>query len=167
MTKTTKTAGTKVECQLCEGHFCSKQGLLVKHGYKRPGDGYLHGECGGTGHAPFPATDALVVYRDMIARMHSDTFAWLSSLHAGVVTHAVVKDEDAQWQAMRCPRSERAALLLKTRDLFVGVSAPDDLKKAFAAMTWAAEQKERWLRQDLARVTARLAKAEELNKKAA
>ncbi len=162
--KTSSSAALSLrsECQLCEGSFCTKNGLMVKHGYKRPGDGYLVGECGGSHHAPFPATDALVPYLAMLQRMASDTFAWLSALRAGVVTTARVQDEAALFRSYSAPRSEREALKAMTRELHVGVSCPYDLDKAFKAMAWAAEQKDRWLRSDIARVTARIAKGEAL-----
>lgn len=63
------------ECQICERAFTAKKGLLSKHGYKRPGDGFLHGECFGAHRAAFPATDALVEYRAIIAGMLGDAFA--------------------------------------------------------------------------------------------
>lgn len=52
----------KDECQVCAGTFSLKNGLLVKHGFKRPGTGRLHGRCMGEGHLPFPDTVALVQY---------------------------------------------------------------------------------------------------------
>ncbi len=167
MTTSSATKSTKSECQLCEGHFCTKNGLMVKHGYKRPGDGYLVGECGGSHHAPFPATDALVPYLAMLQKMASDNFAWLNALRAGVVTSAVCQDEAALFASYSAPRSERARLAATTRDLFVGVSCPSDLAKAFKRMTWAAEQKDGWLRSDIARVERRLALAATLSAKAA
>lgn len=155
----------KSECQICESHFCTKNGVLVKHGYKRPGDGYLHGECSGVGHAPFPATDALVPYRAMIATMHSNAFARQNALLAGVETHAVVRDEEANRLAdrmvARSQREERDQLRTRVRDLFVGVSNSFHLAAAFRTMTWAATQKERWLRAELERVDARIARAAE------
>jgi hypothetical protein len=47
-------------CQVCLMHFAVRGQVrsggkmsLVKHGYKRPGVGWLVGECKGTGHPPF------------------------------------------------------------------------------------------------------------------
>lgn len=51
------------ECQICECQQATRNGRMVHHGYKRPGDGYQHGDCYGVGHAPYPATDALEAYR--------------------------------------------------------------------------------------------------------
>lgn len=32
-------------CPVCEGNFKLHDGKLVHHGYQRPGDGYIHGDC--------------------------------------------------------------------------------------------------------------------------
>jgi len=53
----------KVECQVCEGHYCEdRDGCLWNHGYQRPGWGWLVGGCYGVGHKPFPATNRLEDY---------------------------------------------------------------------------------------------------------
>jgi len=60
-----KTEPTRArgECQICEAKFSMTGGRLGHHGYKRPGCGYIVGDCMGVGHEPYPATDALVKYR--------------------------------------------------------------------------------------------------------
>jgi len=60
-------------CQLCEGDFRLRDGRLVHHGYKRPGDGSIHGDCPGVGLPPYEATcDGIRAYvvslRDQVAR---------------------------------------------------------------------------------------------------
>jgi len=50
MTKTNKTIGT---CQECFRAYCLNGALLVNHGFKRPGDGYLLGRCGGVDQEAF------------------------------------------------------------------------------------------------------------------
>lgn len=52
----------RAECQICEGKFAVLNGGMVHHGYKRPGYGFIVGDCMGVGHAPYPATDALERY---------------------------------------------------------------------------------------------------------
>lgn len=56
------------ECQICEGTFACHNGVLGHHGYKRPGWGFIVGDCTGVDHKPFPATDALVKYRESLDR---------------------------------------------------------------------------------------------------
>lgn len=73
-----KPAEGRGECQICEGHFSNRTGTLAKHGYKRPGDGFLHGECYGAHRRPYTATDALVEYRKIIEGMLRDAKADLA-----------------------------------------------------------------------------------------
>lgn len=56
----------RAECQICEGTFACHNGCLGHHGYKRPGWGFIVGDCMGVDHKPFPATDALVKYRESL-----------------------------------------------------------------------------------------------------
>lgn len=39
-------------CPVCEGTFKLHKGNLVHHGYQRPGDGYIHGDCFTVGMEP-------------------------------------------------------------------------------------------------------------------
>lgn len=55
-------------CGVCGGNFKrDSEGDLVKHGYERPGDGYLHGECFGVRYQPFELSAESVV--DFLARV--------------------------------------------------------------------------------------------------
>lgn len=55
------------ECQICERQqSLDSTGDLGLHGYKRPGCGYIIGNCMGVGHKPYPATDALETYLTMV-----------------------------------------------------------------------------------------------------
>lgn len=58
----TEPKSPRAECQICEAKFALHNGRMVHHGYKRPGCGFIVGDCMGVGHAPYPATDALVLY---------------------------------------------------------------------------------------------------------
>ncbi len=51
------------ECQICERQQAlDGAGNLGHHDYKRPGWGFIQGDCLGVGHKVYPATDALVIY---------------------------------------------------------------------------------------------------------
>jgi hypothetical protein len=50
-------------CGVCEGDYKLLSGRLVHHGYRRPGHGYIVGDCFGVARLPYPATDALIEYR--------------------------------------------------------------------------------------------------------
>jgi hypothetical protein len=55
------------ECQICEHRQClTATGTMVHHGYFRPGYGHIEGDCFGVGRLPFPATDALVEYLEVV-----------------------------------------------------------------------------------------------------
>jgi hypothetical protein len=40
-------------CPVCEGAFKVRDGKMVHHGFKRPGDGSIHGDCFGVGLPPY------------------------------------------------------------------------------------------------------------------
>lgn len=50
MTKVTREFGI---CQACLGEFHVHAKKMVLHGYKRPGTGYIEGDCVGVGEAPY------------------------------------------------------------------------------------------------------------------
>lgn len=55
------------ECQICERKQATdKDGTLGHHGYKRPGCGWIQGDCMGEGHLPYPATDVLELYLKVV-----------------------------------------------------------------------------------------------------
>ncbi len=72
----------KKECQCCEGRFATRHNQLGHHGYKRPGIGYILGDCMGVGYAPYPAYDAL----EKLLGIISDNIARLATEVNGLVT---------------------------------------------------------------------------------
>jgi hypothetical protein len=58
-TKTTTTRHIG-NCQVCEADQKLHSGMLVLHGYQRPGDGYAHGRCPGVDAAPYEVSCELV-----------------------------------------------------------------------------------------------------------
>lgn len=50
MSTTTRFLGN---CPVCEGDFKLHKGKLVHHGYQRPGDGMIHGDCFCVGMDPY------------------------------------------------------------------------------------------------------------------
>lgn len=86
---------SKVECQVCGGCFkATKGGMVGKHGYKRPGDGFLHGECRGAGRAPYKATDAIVETLAVYAPAAAAAEALSARYAAREVTAFVVRYSD-------------------------------------------------------------------------
>lgn len=71
------------ECQVCEGRYCTTTGgELVHHGYTRPGDGFIHGDCFGVGYKAYPETDGLVAYVTALRAQAERTAARLAALPA-------------------------------------------------------------------------------------
>lgn len=77
----------RAECQICERtQAVDADGTLGNHGYKRPGWGFIQGNCFGQGYRPYPATDALEAYKtavlDYITKCQSelDDLPMLTSL---------------------------------------------------------------------------------------
>jgi hypothetical protein len=55
-------------CQVCEGDFKLHGGRMVLHGYKRPGHGYILGDCMGVGEVPYEVScDITKRMRDGVA----------------------------------------------------------------------------------------------------
>jgi hypothetical protein len=53
------------ECQICEQIQKLRKKELVLHGYKRPGHGYIVGDCPGVGHPPYELScERCEVFRD-------------------------------------------------------------------------------------------------------
>jgi hypothetical protein len=54
----------RAECQICEcQQAVEANGCIGHHGYKRPGCGFIEGDCFGVDHKPYPETDALQRYQ--------------------------------------------------------------------------------------------------------
>ncbi len=73
-------------CQLCEGDFKLHESKMVHHGYERPGDGYIHGDCPAVGADPYEVSCDLL--KKMIPGLKwqlENLNAWLLKLQSGVV----------------------------------------------------------------------------------
>lgn len=86
-------------CQICEAEhrlttdafpsleIFGTEHKVVHHGYQRPGDGQIHGDCAGVGEAPFEIScEATKRYRAAIAVRRELSAARLDQLRRGVVT---------------------------------------------------------------------------------
>lgn len=90
---TAETATRHVgNCQFCELDHKVQGDRLVHHGYKRPGHGYIYGDCDGVGQLPYELSRDLVVARLAATRRGlADTHDYLGRLRAGRVT-VIVND---------------------------------------------------------------------------
>ena len=84
MTTATRHIGN---CQICEGDFKIHLGTMVHHGYKRPGHGYIIGDCGGVNHFPYEVSCELIKsYKAGLANLLTEKKAALVDLEAGKIT---------------------------------------------------------------------------------
>jgi len=76
------------DCQVCSRRFAvDGQGLMVNHGFQRPGWGYLVGGCFGVGHVPYQHGKArLEEWRERIVRQLANMEAHLRNLQSGKIT---------------------------------------------------------------------------------
>lgn len=73
-------------CGVCEREIAVQDGKLVHHGYRRPGDGQIHGDCFAVGYEPYErSTEASVAYQKMVAASIPGMQARLSRLLDGKV----------------------------------------------------------------------------------
>ena len=80
-------------CQICEGDQKLHAGGMVHHGYRRPGDGFIHGDCPGVGHVPYEVSCDLVKEHIVdLGRFIKDKQDWLRRLQGGEVTELHVEE---------------------------------------------------------------------------
>jgi len=75
-------------CQICEGDFkTSPDGTVALHGYKRPGDGSIHGRCPGEGWAAYElGTNRIPLVIDAYKQEAVDIDKRVRRIDAGEVT---------------------------------------------------------------------------------
>jgi hypothetical protein len=79
-------------CPCCFGDYVvtDKSTKMVHHGYERPGDGMIHGDCYGVGYAPFEVScEGTKFYRGIV---HNALLSYQATL-VGLPTLEVVKVE--------------------------------------------------------------------------
>ena len=82
-----QTIGT---CAICSNQQVVRHGVMVLHGYQRPGHGYVIGNCFGVDYQPYEVSaDACVAYVPVLEH-HKGTYQQrLADLNAGKVTQFV------------------------------------------------------------------------------
>jgi hypothetical protein len=88
------------ECQICERTQKLRGKLLVLHGYRRPGWGWIEGECPGVGHLPYELScDQCVVYRSRAVEHVKSLTRRLTEIERGEATIKAYKQNTryAQW----------------------------------------------------------------------
>lgn len=138
-TTKTRTVGT---CQICEREHKLLSGKVVHHGYQRPGDGEIHGDCFGVGFEPYEVScECVKSYRMWVIGQLEATHENLERLvkDEGVKLYVQVRD-NSTWKTRLeeiTPADPRWAQELKTR-------------------IRGAQNKIRGFEQEIQRVTARI-----------
>lgn len=80
---TTRHIGT---CQICEAEQKLHNGCLVHHGYKRPGDGSIYGDCPGVGQEPYEVSAKFAAfYAESLRPSLAANIARAADLRAGKI----------------------------------------------------------------------------------
>lgn len=81
------------ECQLCEGSFkLNATGRVVLHGYKRPGYGYIVGNCRGVDALPYEvACDAIGPWTEQVRAMLAEVAGHLAGLKTSTVRYLEIQ----------------------------------------------------------------------------
>ncbi len=99
-------------CQCCFGEYkVSDNKLIVLHGYRRPGIGYIQGSCAGVDHQPFEYDCALTKEIIRQHRAHvAGVQAWVQSFQAGKITTLTRRwteyKDDGAWNYSTVEREE-------------------------------------------------------------
>ena len=105
-------------CPVCERQIKVRSGLLVHHGYERPGKGYIVGDCPGVGYEPYElGTGAADYYlrayvipevraaeRTLQVLQSPEGPPYLTFEHYDVTTKRVVRDEQGNPDTIRLTR---------------------------------------------------------------
>lgn len=71
-------------CGVCEREISVRDNVLVHHGYQRPGDGQIYGDCFGVGYPPLErSTQASINYRATRQREATQLTSIISALKNG------------------------------------------------------------------------------------
>jgi cell division protein FtsB len=131
-------------CQICEGQFkLDAQALMVHHGYKRPGGGYIVGDCAAVGHPAYEQScERLKLYIVGMRAALATAQARKCALESGEVSELTVESR------------YRRGYAAETRTHKVGdVEWLRVLESAIGKQT----QLVRWLTDDIKRCEARVA----------
>lgn len=95
--KTTPELATRYlgNCQLCEGDFKVHDGQMVHHGYKRPGVGYIFGDCPGVSAVPYETSCDLIKANLLGIKNHLSAMrAHLEKLESNQITCVTCNERD-------------------------------------------------------------------------
>lgn len=136
-------------CPVCEGNFKRNGTGLVHHGYQRPGDGAIHGDCFAVGYLPWELSpQGAEDYLKLALRPHLDgAKAHLIVLQGGEITKFFKKERVSGF-------GSRATYITVevTRE-----SNPYEFESILKSRIYDCERDIRWTEREIARFEARIA----------
>ena len=150
--KTTASAPTATRfignCQICEGDQKLHHGGMVHHGYRRPGDGYIVGDCPGVGQVPYEVScDLVKSHRSLVGTKLVSSKKYLARLQAGDVTRLTKIEHRGGWGTMG-----KNELI----EYIAGVTEPYRWARAVESATWEVQSTVRQCEADIERCTRRI-----------
>jgi hypothetical protein len=146
----------RAECQICEGQWALEStGCIGHHGYKRPGCGFIAGDCMGVDHKPYPATDALEKYEICLMGILARAQDNLTELPTLTEFHHQMTRSRKEPKTVVVKKGDEYRLDLEYRQY---VPSFDDLVKRRGT---ELVQKIESLRSELVRVKTRITKAKQ------
>jgi hypothetical protein len=128
-------------CQLCEGDFKLDGGRMVHHGYKRPGDGMIHGDCPGVYREPYELScEDIKVAKASYEAGLPGIRAYLARLESNCVTRLV----RTEWRG-------------ESIEYIAGVTALHSWVRALEIATWDVKNTIRSRERIIARFAERIA----------
>ena len=131
-------------CQICEGDQKLRDGRMVHHGYLRPGDGCIHGDCPGVDEVPYETScDLIKVHKGALEYQRVGLRKRLTDVVAGHVTHFTRTRET--WSGG-----------LETTEYAVGVTDPYRFREATEHLRWELESHVRKVESTIVRFGLRI-----------
>lgn len=130
-------------CQICEGEFITRDGKMVLHGYQRPGYGEVIGRCPGVNELAYELSCELV------KSYLENTKKWL----AGAEKRRAELETATYLESYR--KSFRTGKM-ELRSYSIGVSDPFVWDEALRKEKVDVDQRIRWMKDDIARLTRRV-----------
>lgn len=149
----------KGECQICEGKYAiDKDGTLCNHGYRRPGHGYIVGNCFGEGFRPYPQIDALKLYKEATTTtlgFCEQNLLDLSIAESFIYTVNIRSQPKEEFVSVEIKKGQELDSEIKNGRFISYPSFEELLKRKLAEAT----QKRDFFKGELNRIVERIAKA--------
>lgn len=132
-------------CPVCEGNFKGAKNL-VHHGYQRPGDGFIHGDCFGVGYEAWELSPkGAIDYLAQAVRPHLEgAKAHLAKLQAGEITKFHKQVRTGGWNSPK-------TTVEVTRE-----SDAYEFENMLKSAIYNAERDVAWTEREIARIETRI-----------